>query len=117
MPYVYDEQPTTMKDSWRQRMRWAKGFYQVLLKYGSFLFNGIFKGKQGRFACYDMFMTIAPGNAPHVGGRCRQPRLLPHRHRADGRYRGIRADGRRRARRALPVSRQATPIGSPWPPA
>ena len=24
--YVYDEQPTTMKDSWRQRMRWAKGF-------------------------------------------------------------------------------------------
>lgn len=58
--YVYDEQPTTMKDSWRQRMRWAKGFYQVLLKYGSFLFNGIFKGKQGRFACYDMFMTIAP---------------------------------------------------------
>ena len=58
--YVYDEQPTTMKDSWRQRMRWAKGFYQVLLKYGSFLFNGIFRGKQGRFACYDMFMTIAP---------------------------------------------------------
>lgn len=49
-----------MKDSWRQRMRWAKGFYQVLLKYGSFLFNGIFRGKQGRFACYDMFMTIAP---------------------------------------------------------
>lgn len=58
--YVYDEQPTTMRDSWRQRMRWAKGFYQVLLKYGSFLFNGIFRDKGGRFACYDMFMTIAP---------------------------------------------------------
>lgn len=58
--YVYDEQPTTMKDSWRQRMRWAKGFYQVVLKYGGFLFNGIFKGKHGRFACYDMLMTIAP---------------------------------------------------------
>ncbi len=58
--YVYDEQPTTMKDSWRQRMRWAKGFYQVLLKYGGQLFRGIFHGKTGKFACYDMFMTIAP---------------------------------------------------------
>lgn len=62
--YVYDEQPTTMRDSWRQRMRWAKGFYQVLLKYGKNLFRGIFgKGanKAGsKFACYDMFMTIAP---------------------------------------------------------
>ena len=62
---VYDEQPTTMRDSWRQRMRWAKGFYQVLLKYGRRLFQGIFGGKDHctagkRFACYDMFMTIAP---------------------------------------------------------
>ncbi len=58
--YVYDEQPTTMKDSWNQRMRWAKGFYQVLLKYGKNLFKGIFRQERGRFACYDMFMTIAP---------------------------------------------------------
>ena len=61
--YIYDEQPTTMRDSWRQRMRWAKGFYQVLLKYGRDLFSGIFGGKKNRgskFACYDMFMTIAP---------------------------------------------------------
>ncbi len=26
---VYDEQPVTFAQSWRQRMRWAKGFYQV----------------------------------------------------------------------------------------
>ena len=58
--YVYDEQPTTMRDSWRQRMRWAKGFYQVLLMYGRKLFKGIFTNKRGRYACYDMFMTIAP---------------------------------------------------------
>ena len=60
---IYDEQPTTMRDSWRQRMRWAKGFYQVLLKYGRDLFAGIFGGKKNKgskFACYDMFMTIAP---------------------------------------------------------
>ena len=26
---LYDEQPVTFSQSWRQRMRWAKGFYQV----------------------------------------------------------------------------------------
>ena len=26
---IYDEQPTTAKQSWDQRMRWSKGFYQV----------------------------------------------------------------------------------------
>ena len=57
---IYDEQPTTFKDSWRQRLRWAKGFYQVLLRYGGNLFKGIACRKGGRWACYDMFMTIAP---------------------------------------------------------
>ncbi len=54
---VYDEQPETFKQSWKQRMRWAKGFYQVFGKYGGKLFGGIFRGS---FACYDMFMTICP---------------------------------------------------------
>ncbi|MGI6032261.1 MAG: glycosyltransferase family 2 protein [Coriobacteriales bacterium] len=66
--YVYDEQPTTMKDSWNQRMRWAKGFYQVLLKYGNNLFKGIFKRRRGRFACYDMYMTIAPAMLLTIAG-------------------------------------------------
>ncbi len=57
---IYDEQPTTMRDSWRQRLRWAKGFYQVLLKYGNRLFFGIFKNPHGHLSCFDMFMTIAP---------------------------------------------------------
>ncbi|MBQ6453517.1 MAG: glycosyltransferase family 2 protein [Coriobacteriales bacterium] len=55
---VYDEQPVTFAASWNQRMRWAKGFYQVLWNYGGKLFAGIFK--QRRFACYDMFVQIAP---------------------------------------------------------
>jgi cellulose synthase/poly-beta-1,6-N-acetylglucosamine synthase-like glycosyltransferase len=55
---LYDEQPVTFKQSWRQRMRWAKGFYQVFRKYGARLVRGIFK-KQG-FACFDMSMTIMP---------------------------------------------------------
>lgn len=58
---LYDEQPLTFRDSWNQRFRWAKGFYQVLLKYGFSLFKGIFTNPKGkRFACYDMFMTICP---------------------------------------------------------
>lgn len=57
---IYDEQPTTFKDSWRQRLRWARGFYQVLLRYGGNLFAGIACKKGGRWACFDMFMTIAP---------------------------------------------------------
>jgi cellulose synthase/poly-beta-1,6-N-acetylglucosamine synthase-like glycosyltransferase len=54
---VYDEQPETFEQSWKQRLRWAKGFYQVFGKYGKKLFGGIFRGK---FACYDMLMTVFP---------------------------------------------------------
>ena len=57
---IYDEQPTTFKQSWTQRLRWSKGFYQVMFKYGGALFAGIFKRHKSRFACFDMFLTIAP---------------------------------------------------------
>ena len=58
---LYDEQPTTFKAAWNQRFRWAKGFYQVFLKYGLGLARGMRKAPKGfRFACYDMLMTIAP---------------------------------------------------------
>ena len=59
---LYDEQPITFKDSWNQRFRWAKGFYQVFARYSLGLFKGIFNNKKGaKFACYDMLMTVAPG--------------------------------------------------------
>ncbi len=59
---LYDEQPTTFRDSWNQRFRWAKGFYQVFAHYAWGLVKGIFKNERGhKFACYDMLMTIAPG--------------------------------------------------------
>ena len=59
---LYDEQPITFQDSWNQRFRWAKGFYQVFGRYGARLVKGIVKNDRGfRFACYDMLMTIAPG--------------------------------------------------------
>ena len=55
---LFDEQPNTFCQSVRQRMRWAKGYFQVLCNYGSRLIRGIF-GKN-RFSCYDMSMSIMP---------------------------------------------------------
>lgn len=55
---LYDEQPYTFKESWNQRIRWAKGFYQVFMSYGKRLFSSIFKNRS--FSCYDMLMTITP---------------------------------------------------------
>ena len=59
---VYDEQPVTFEQSWNQRMRWTKGFYQVNVKYMLSLIKGIFTSKNRKFSCYDMMMTTAPGN-------------------------------------------------------
>lgn len=56
----YDEQPITFTQSWHQRLRWAKGFYQVFAKYGRDLVGSIFREKHNRFSCYDMTMTIMP---------------------------------------------------------
>ncbi len=54
---LYDEQPTSFYQSYIQRLRWSRGFYQVFKKYGQRLICGVFKG---RFACYDMLMTLMP---------------------------------------------------------
>lgn len=54
---LFDEQPTTFAQSWRQRMRWAKGYLQVFGGYGGKLIKGAFTGN---FGCYDMAMAIMP---------------------------------------------------------
>ena len=53
----YDEQPVTFKQSWDQRLRWVKGYMQVLRKYGLKLLCGVFKGE---FACFDMLSSLTP---------------------------------------------------------
>lgn len=53
----YDEQPTRFKQSWRQRIRWSKGYLQVMRAYGKRLLGGILKGS---FSCFDMTMNIMP---------------------------------------------------------
>ena len=55
---LYDEQPTTWEQSWNQRLRWAKGFYQVFYNYGGKLVTTMFPDRN--FSCFDMLMTISP---------------------------------------------------------
>lgn len=76
----YDEQPTGFKDSWNQRIRWIKGYFQVFKKYKKQLVWGVLQnefsvneaeesiGKMGsegqirkrRLSCYDMLMAQLP---------------------------------------------------------
>lgn len=55
---LYDEQPVKFSQSWTQRMRWAKGYLQVFIKYGIKLIYLIFCKRS--FSCFDMVMTTMP---------------------------------------------------------
>ncbi len=55
---LYDEQPTSFKQSWRQRLRWSKGFLQIIRQYGIKLIKKVFKFKS--FSPFDMLMTVSP---------------------------------------------------------
>ena len=55
---IYDEQPTKFSQSCSQRMRWAKGYLQVMGKFGLKLVRGIFSKKCT--SCFDMSCTILP---------------------------------------------------------
>jgi len=57
---VYDEQPTSFAQSWKQRLRWSKGFYQVDAHYLLPLARGAVRNKGRRMTCYDMLMTVIP---------------------------------------------------------
>ena len=52
----YDEQPVKFSQSWKQRKRWAKGYLQVLGKYGGRL---LLAGLRGSFACLDMILSMS----------------------------------------------------------
>ena len=59
---IYDEQPTAFRQSWDQRLRWSKGFYQVNANYSGDLVRGFCQKPSWKsWSCYDMFMTVAPG--------------------------------------------------------
>ena len=52
----FDEQPVVFAQSWTQRLRWSRGMYQVLGRYGGKLIKKMF----GNFSCFDMMMNITP---------------------------------------------------------
>lgn len=58
---LFDEQPVTFRQSWRQRLRWAKGYLQVFRAYGGRLLAGVLRRRS--FACFDMAMAIMPAVA------------------------------------------------------
>ena len=66
---IYDEQPLKFGQSWTQRLRWSKGFYQVDWHYSWRLIKGFFQMYHWKkiipFLLYrpscDIFMTVAPG--------------------------------------------------------
>lgn len=54
---LFDEQPTSFRQSWRQRTRWSKGYLQVFGRYGRDLIRGMIRG---HFPSFDMGMIIMP---------------------------------------------------------
>ena len=50
---LYDEQPTQLRQSWRQRTRWSQGTIQVSLRYAGKLFRGIFLGGRAGYSCFE----------------------------------------------------------------
>ncbi len=52
---LYDEQPITFRQSWKQRIRWIQGGLQVSVKYGSRLLKGMTKGGWRSYSCFEFF--------------------------------------------------------------
>ena len=55
---LYDEQPTKFKDSFWQRIRWCRGYLQILRRYTVKLLGGFFGGKG--FSHFDVLMSMSP---------------------------------------------------------
>lgn len=50
---LYDEQPVSLRQSWRQRTRWVQGGIQVSLKYAPELLRGLLRGGRVGYACFE----------------------------------------------------------------
>ena len=58
---IYDEQPITFSQFWLQRLRWAKGFYQVFRNYGKPMARRLLTcSRSEKLSCFDLLMTILP---------------------------------------------------------
>jgi cellulose synthase/poly-beta-1,6-N-acetylglucosamine synthase-like glycosyltransferase len=61
---IFDEQPDEFINSWKQRTRWVKGYFQAYSKFGAKLVEGFFKRRD--FSCYDMLMSTFAGTVLSV---------------------------------------------------
>lgn len=52
---LYDEQPLTFAQSWKQRTRWAQGGMQVSFKYISAVLRGIRQKGWQSYTCFELF--------------------------------------------------------------
>ena len=50
---LYDEQPLTLRQSWRQRIRWVQGGLQVSIRYAGDLLRGLFTGGRTSWASFE----------------------------------------------------------------
>lgn len=50
---LFDEQPTSMRQSWRQRTRWTQGGLQVSMRYAGDLIKGLFRGGRTSYASFE----------------------------------------------------------------
>ncbi|MDR2162473.1 MAG: glycosyltransferase [Clostridiales Family XIII bacterium] len=66
-PYaiLYDEQPTDFKQSWDQRVRWIKGYFQAYARYGARMLARVFTAHS--FPCYDMLVNTLAGAVLTLG--------------------------------------------------
>lgn len=55
---LYDEQPVTFRQSWRQRLRWSRGFLQVFRYYGPAMIRRAITERD--FSCIDLALLICP---------------------------------------------------------
>ena len=55
---LYDEQPVTFAQSWRQRLRWSKGFLQVFRYYGPALIKRAVRERD--FSAVDFTLLVCP---------------------------------------------------------
>lgn len=62
----FDEQPTTLKVSWNQRIRWVKGQMQVTKKYQKKLLKSALYSKQNRLGKLEFGINIIPVVVPLV---------------------------------------------------
>jgi cellulose synthase/poly-beta-1,6-N-acetylglucosamine synthase-like glycosyltransferase len=66
-PYaiLYDEQPTVFKQSWDQRTRWIKGYFQAYYRYGWKMLKSVFTDRN--FPCFDMLVNTFAGTVLTLG--------------------------------------------------